>query len=561
MSGGAIVEALDREGLLCPLEGGLVRVPHLVRGRLVAPPAIGADEARAALAAAGPGATYARVAAREGRAGAQVLRETLVDRATMRARADGDRVLVLPDVDAAALLYEDPGAERAALAAVPFERACALLEDVAEASAPEAPLGRRLRALVSETSDLADVLLDAALATNAAMLRGAAVREVVDRELGVGGVAGSRFLDGWVELDAAGFDGPTAEILTELERRGGGGGAPPARVRPALRALPTLQIHVTAGNAPVVAPASAARILSTRSGGVVKLPSGAVLPGAALGPALAAAARAHPGAAALAGGLSLVYWKGGDGCVEERLFEPTVFDRVVVWGAPDAVERIGALAGAAAIRTLTFNPRYGVSLVGREAFADARGVGGPAAAARRAAADTVIWNQRACIASLVHYVESDEAGALRYAEALRDALAAADAVAPAAPAPAAAGWIQRLRRGALAGARWLPVGGAGRDLRAAVVVVPGPFDLEQHPLSRLVVVRRVDRLEEAVALCHRGVSTAGVYPEARRLALRDALAARGVSNVLPLGGCERAWAGMPHDGMRVLADLVDWVNA
>jgi len=36
------------------------------------------------------------------------------------------------------------------------------------------------------------------------------------------------------------------------------------------------------------------------------------------------------------------------------------------------------------------------------------------------------------------------------------------------------------------------------------------------------------------------------------LALRDALAARG----LPLGGSERAWASMPHDGMRVLADLV-----
>jgi hypothetical protein len=560
MSGGAIVEALDREGLLCPLEGGLVRVPHLVRGRLVAPPPIGADEARAALATVGPGATYARVAPREERAGAQVLRETLVDRATMRARAGDDRVLVLPDVDAASLLYEDPGGERAALAAVPFERACALLEDVAEATAPEAPLGQRLRALVSEASDLADVLLDAALAMNAAMLRAAAVREVVDRELGVAGVPGSRFLDGWVEMDAPGVGGPTAQILAEVERRGGGG-APSASTRPALRALPTLQIHVTAGNAPVVAPASAARALSTRSGGVVKLPSGAVLPGAALGLALAAAARAHPGAAALAGALSLVYWKGGDSRVEERLFDPAVFDRVVVWGAPDAVERIGALAGAAAIRTLTFNPRYGVSLVGREAFMDPWGVGGPAAAARRAAADTVIWNQRACIASLVHYVESDEAGALRYAEALRDALAAADAVAPAAPAPAAAGWIQRLRRGTLAGSRWLPVGGAGRDLRAAVVLVPGPFDLGQHPLSRVVMVRRVDRLEEAVALCHRGVSTAGVYPEARRLALRDALAARGVSNVLPLGGCERAWAGMPHDGMRVLADLVDWVNA
>ena len=143
MSGQAIVEALDRAGLLCPLDGGLVRVPHLVRGRLVAPPPIGADEARAALATAGPGATYARVAGRDERAGAQVLREALVDRATMRARAD-DRVLVLPDVDAASLLYKDPSGERAALAAVPFERACALLEDAAEATAPEAPLGRRL---------------------------------------------------------------------------------------------------------------------------------------------------------------------------------------------------------------------------------------------------------------------------------------------------------------------------------------------------------------------------------------------------------------------------------
>jgi len=40
--------------------------------------------------------------------------------------------------------------------------------------------------------------------------------------------------------------------------------------------------------------------------------------------------------------------------------------------------------------------------------------------------------------------------------------------------------------------------------------------------------------------------------EMRRLALRDALAAHG----LPLGGSERAWASMPHDGMRVLAHLV-----
>ena len=50
----------------------------------------------------------------------------------------------------------------------------------------------------------------------------------------------------------------------------------------------------------------------------------------------------------------------------------------------------------------------------------------------------------------------------------------------------------------------------------------------------------------------------GVYPESRRLELRDAILARGVSTVLPLGQCERLFSGAPQDGMLVLSQLVDW---
>jgi Acyl-CoA reductase (LuxC) len=441
---------------------------------------------------------------------------------------------------------------RTRLAAVPFAALCEWLDAAAELLEPEAPLGARVRALVAATSDLADPLLDAGLRLNATMLRAAAVREVVDRELAAGDVAGSRFLDEWIEVDAPGWEGATAGLR---------GGSAPAAPAPRIRAFPTLQIHVTAGNAPVVAPASALRLLATRSGGVVKLPSGSILPGAALAVALHAAAEAHPAARPVLDALSLVYWKGGDAAVEEPLFDPAVFDRVVVWGAPDAVERVSALA-AGAIRTLTFNPRYGVSLIGREALADDAAL---RAAAGLAAADVLVWNQRACIASLVHYVEAGREGsgeddADRWAAALREALAEADRLAPAAPSPAALGQIERMRRGSLIGGRWHWVGGPGREARAAVVVAPGAFELGSHPLSRVVIVRRVARLDDALALLHRGISTAGVYPEPRRLALRDAVAARGVSNVVPLGHAERAFAGMPHDGMRVLADLVEWTT-
>jgi hypothetical protein len=45
------------------------------------------------------------------------------------------------------------------------------------------------------------------------------------------------------------------------------------------------------------------------------------------------------------------------------------------------------------------------------------------------------------------------------------------------------------------------------------------------------------------------------------MALLDEIVARGVDGVLPLGEAERAYPGMPHDGMRVLDELVRWVNA
>ena len=516
-----LCEALDRAGLLCA-DAGVIRVPVLTRGRLVAPEGDGVIE----------------------------IVEPTIDRATMRVDG-GVRRLRLPLVAAADLTYRDPATVRARLAAVPFAELCRWLDDAAARLEPDAPLGMRLRALVASTSDLADPFLDAALWLIAASLRAAAVREVVDRELAIGTVPGSRFLDEWVEVEAPGWEGATAPLRAALAS-GPGASAPGPRIR----AVPTLQIHVTAGNAPVVAPMSALRMLATRSGGVVKLPSGSILPGAALAVALHAAADAHPAARPVLDALSLVYWRGGDAAVEQPLFDPAVFDRVVVWGAPDAVERVGDLAHG--IRTLTFNPRYGVSLIGRETLAD------PAArhaAARLAAADVLVWNQRACIASLVHYVEAEDEGAAdRWAAAVRDALADADRLAPAAPSPTALGQIARMRRGSLIGARWYWVGGPGRDARAAVVVAPAPFDLSSHPLSRVVIVRRVARLDDALALLHRGVSTVGIHPEPRRLELRDAVAAHGVSNVVPLGHAERAFAGMPHDGMRVLAELVEWTN-
>jgi hypothetical protein len=171
------------------------------------------------------------------------------------------------------------------------------------------------------------------------------------------------------------------------------GDAPMPRQAPLrVRAMPMRQLHITAGNSPLIPVISAVRGLGVKGAVTLKMPSGALAAGGALAVAMHFAGPEHP----LTRHGSVVYWQGGDRRMEDRLFTSETFDRIVVWGAPAAVDSVRARAGLT--KTLTFNPRYGASMIGAEALL-------PDAfehTVRRAATDTLVWNQKACIASLVH---------------------------------------------------------------------------------------------------------------------------------------------------------------
>jgi hypothetical protein len=316
-----------------------------------------------------------------------------------------------------------------------------------------------------------------------------------------------------------------------------------------VRAMPTRQLHITAGNAPEVPLISALRAVLTKSAAVIKLPYGATLTGALFSVAATAAAPEHP----ITKNLSMVYWPGGEESIENILFMPNVFDRVVVWGSPETVASVQSRA--VFTRVICLNPRYGVSLIGNEAFS-----GNLEETGMKASMDVMIYNQKACTSSLVHYVEGTEEQANEYAGALCKVLGKWDREISNFVPPSAIGQIKRMRRGKYANARWY-VNNRSGDFSSGVVVMPGEFDILDHPMCRLVVVRPVASLEDALKYLNQYVSTTGVYPEERRLELRDRITTRGVSGVLPLGQCERIYAGMPHDGMRVLSELVDWKNA
>lgn len=521
---------------------GVVHLPHLLRGRLVRPPSV----TRAEIDALFAGTDVRCVRAH----GAQVVRDPY-DRA--------GRFFVVPDVSGLDLLDTESDL-LATTADIPFAAIVAWLERAADALLATEESAAAF-ALLRATAPYPEALLDADLGAFLAGIAPDTLRAMVDVDLGQRGVDGSAYLDGWVSHDVAPLPEPGAVAGAEVALALGLDDHHREGVAFALRAMPTRQLHVTAGNSPVGPLVSVLRLALTKGVGTVKLASGALLPGALLALSLATADAGD--AAPLLAHLSIVYWPGGDDRVERPLVSPGAFDRIVVWGDADAVASLRSRAPMT--RVVSFDPRYGVSLVGREAFASPALV---AEVAARAAADVCLHDQKACNASHLQYVEGTDEQVAAYADALRSVLRAWDAVVPPLRRPGLADELTGLRRGRLAMADWYPSNGDPSASpwvdawTSGVVVSRAAFDVLAHPFARFVVVRPVASLEdEALPALSRHVSSAGVWPEARRSVLRTRIAARGVSSVLPLGRAEHTSPGAPHDGMLALSQLVDWARS
>jgi Acyl-CoA reductase (LuxC) len=227
------------------------------------------------------------------------------------------------------------------------------------------------------------------------------------------------------------------------------------------------------------------------------------------------------------------------------------FERIVVWGSRASIEAVAS--HSAGTKTLAFNPRYGVTLIGRDTFRTQM----VEEAARRGAQDTLVWNQQACIASLVHYVEGSDEQVDGYCRALIQELALWDKTHDHHPDRGMVGRIRVARRGELSDGKWA-VNGPPTAPTSAVVRMDRGFDLSAHPQARVVVVRRVANLAEVLPLMHSGVSSVGIYPLDLLDELRDPICGRGVTSAIPLGEVDTLFTGAPHDGMRPLSELVSW---
>ena len=348
---------------------------------------------------------------------------------------------------------------------------------------------------------------------------------------------GIDYLDGWV----AQGDGP--------------------RSRFRVRAVGTRQLHITAGNVPVVGAVTISRTALTKSDCLIKLPSNDPLSANAIARTMIEMDANHP----VTKHVAVAYWKGGDEEMESQICRTSRIDKITAWGGMASVKHIQKFLSPG-IDLIALNPKLSMSLIGKEALETPE--------AMREVADGVAlaagkMNQTACVNTRVVYVESetDDASLDRVIALGREIYEAFQRLPPEVSTPAT-----RRNDDLEAELRALDLEEElywvkGDTLKGGVIVSRFSDRVEFHDqlANRIVNLVPMPDLAKVTRWCDDSTQTVGIYPESLRYRLRDALALAGVQRMVPLAmargpadeGSE--FPGMPHDGIEPMRRGVRWV--
>jgi hypothetical protein len=360
-----------------------------------------------------------------------------------------------------------------------------------------------------------------------------ALFEQADRTIGID------YLDGWVP--APGDDG---------------------NVR--VRAVGTRQLHITAGNVPVVAALTIIRGALTKSDVLIKAPSNDPLTANAVTRTLIDVDANHP----VTKHVAVAYWKGGDEFMDSQIVRTSRIDKITAWGGMSSVKHIQKFL-TPGIDLTAMNPKFSMSVIGKEALESEAAM---EEAALGIAVASGLYNQTACSNTRIVYVESeDDDESLEKVVELGSKIVAAyqelpDVISTPADKP-------------------------NRDLDAemeAVALEDDFYHVEGDTITGGVVVSRFsDRVDffdqlnnrvvnlvpvpdllDIVKWCDDTTQTVGIYPESLRDRMLDPLSLAGVQRVVGLEGGDAMQIfhdshslppGMPHDGIEPLRRNVRWV--
>lgn len=405
-------------------------------------------------------------------------------------------------------------------------------------------LGKRMRlddnpylqesfALALKAGGLSEPVLRGVYDGLPALFDGTALTATAENTIGI------RYLDGWVPAPGEG-----------------------AHCR--VRAVGTRQLHITAGNVPVVAALTIARGVLTKSDVLIKSPSNDPLTANAIARTLIALDADHPVTKHVAVG----YWKGGDEEMDRQIVRTSRIDKITAWGGMASVKHIQKFLSPG-IDLTAFNPKFSMSVIGREALTSEAAMD---EAATGIAVIAGFYNQTACANTRIVYIESgtDDASLEKVVALGRRIVEAFKTLPPVMSTPA-----QGRNRDLEAEMEAVEMEEEfyhveGDTLTGGIIVsrFPDRVDFYDQLNNRVVNLVPVENLLDVVKYCDDTTQTVGIYPESLRDRLLDPFALAGVQRLVPLEGGDPMQIfhdmhtlppGMPHDGIEPLRRSVRWV--
>jgi hypothetical protein len=379
-----------------------------------------------------------------------------------------------------------------------------------------------------EAGGLTEPVLRAVYAQLPGMFNRKHLEDTVERTVG------SAYLDGWVDQ-------------------------PGGRHR--LRAVGTRNLHITAGNVPVVGAVTIIRSGQTKSDCLIKLPSNDPLSATAIARTMIDMDPNHP----LTKHVAVAYWKGGDEEMGRQICRTSRIDKITAWGGMSSMKHIQKFLSPG-IDLLAMNPKLSMSMVGHEALESKEAM---QEAARGVAVAAGKLNQTACINTRVVYVESetDEESLDRCIAFGEEIYNAFQELPPSlsTPAPKSDPELEAELRALDLEEEMYWV--KGDTIKGGVVLSKFSDRVEFHDKlnNRIVNLVPMPDLRDVLKWCDDTTQAVGVYPERLHAELRDALGSAGVQWIKPLKGvnpkepADTGFPGMPHDGIEPLRRMVRWV--
>jgi len=312
-------------------------------------------------------------------------------------------------------------------------------------------------------------------------------------------------------------------------------------------------LHVLSGNVFLVGAGSLVEGLLTRNVTLLKMSSGEKI----FLPELIASIQECDTDGVVADSIALIDYSSSNKEVIAELKKRV--DGIVVWGGEDAV-RAYRNDLPARTRLVVFGPKLSFALVTRQGL---EGLG-EETLAKRLASEIGVWDQNACTAPQVCYVEG-EATALRLVDALASALAEHDETLPAGEVDMqAAVEIQKIRSvQEIAESRKVGKLRVSRHGVDWTVYFDRDLTLDPSPLHRtlkIVPFESVKEVEKEMDRLRGYIQTVGVAAGVLEgQALSVLLAKAGALRVLELGQMGGGEIEDPHDGSYDLPQFVNFV--